>query len=117
MLVDHLGDSVGLALAEQGRGPRGAQAEGAAADDLDADRLGQPFRLVEARLGRAQVPAAAVVRQGKDGPLAARDPGIIVAIEDAQAELPWVAPSPAPSLSLPPRSSACAGWRVETACL
>ena len=90
----------------------------AATDDVDADCLRQAFRFVEAGVGRAEVPGAAVIGQGQHGAFAAADPGFVAAIEDAQVALP----SPAPSLSTSPpcppaRSSACAGWRVEIACL
>lgn len=119
MLLDQFGNRFRLALAEQGGGPRSTQPEGTAADDVDADRLGQAFRLVEPRLGAAQVPAGTVVGQGQDSALAARDPGFLVTVENAQAALPSSAPAPSSSASpaWPPRSSAWAGCSVDTACL
>jgi hypothetical protein len=109
MLLHHFRNGFGLSLSEQGRRACRPQPESFTADDLDPDGFGQAFCFIEPRLGRAQILAAAVIGQGKDGTLAARNPGFVVTIEDAQP----ASPSPSP----PPRSSAWAGWRVDTACL
>jgi hypothetical protein len=94
ILCHHLGDRLGLPLAEQGRGPWSAQPECAAVEDVDANRLRQARSLVEARVDAAQVFRRPVVGQGEDGALAARDSSFIAAVEDAQDAFPSVAGSP-----------------------
>ena len=74
MLAGELGDFLDLALAEQGRRPDLAQPECLARDDLDADRLGKPLRLVEPRLGwSGECPSPTGSGTTSDRALAARD--------------------------------------------
>ena len=56
MLLCKRGDLFDLALAEQGRGPDRAQPERALGGDHHADRLGQPFGLLDPRFDRAPRP-------------------------------------------------------------
>ena len=106
-----LGDLLDLALAEQGRGPDRAQPERLRRDDFDADRLGEPLRFLDPRLGRAPRALARQLGHDDDRPLAARDLGRAIAVEFVQ-----VSP-PRPRALLGARLSGCAGCRVEIACL
>jgi hypothetical protein len=106
---DRLGDQLGLALAEQRRRARAADAEMELVDDLDADRFGKPRRLVEARRdvaprGRAEI------GQRDDGAGAAGE---------VRFRAPVEAGAQAPSSSSPAstRLSGLRGCTVEIACL
>ncbi len=106
LLADQVGNGLGLPLAEQASRPRRAQLEGAPVDNFDADGLGEPLRLVEPCLDRAQLPALEIVGKDQDGTFAAGDSGFVAAIEDAQLDAPSAS---LPAACSPARSSACAG--------
>jgi hypothetical protein len=109
LALQNAGDPLHLSLAEQGGRARPAYLEVELLDDVDADRLGETRRLVEARLDVARIVVAAEIREGDDGSGAARKFGVGIAIENAQA----ADSSSSWSMKLTGRS----GWTVETACL
>ncbi len=114
MLPGKRRDLFDLALAEQGRGPDRAQAEGTLAGDDHADRLGQPLGLLGAGFSRAPRRLTGQLRNHDQGAFAARDLDRAVAVELIQAPIPLGRPRLARPRS---RLSACSGWRVEIACL
>jgi hypothetical protein len=106
--LDGGGDLLGLALAEQGRGPRRANPEVELAGDVDADRLGKARRLVETRL---DIPAGrgAAIGKSDDGACAAGEIRLVTVESGGQALCS--------SSCASTRSSGLSGCTVEMACL
>jgi len=96
MLLGQRRHLLDLALAEQGRGPDRAQAEGALRCNDNADRLGQPLCFLDSRVGRAPRGLAGQLRNDDQGAFAARDLDRAIAIEIIQGPLPLRFPRPPP---------------------
>ena len=96
-----------LALAEQACWPNLAQFECPTRDDLDADRLGEPYGFLDPRLDRANGPFPNSFRHSNERAFAARYSPVIGTIEDAQ-------PSSSACVS-PARLSGWPGCMVEIA--
>ena len=107
-----LGDLLDLALAEQRRGPDRSNAKRLCGNYVDADRLGEAFRLFDSRVRGPPRPFFGKLRNYDDRAFAPRDLRFAMAVI-------FVQDSSSEGLSLGSASnlSGCAGWSVESACL
>ena len=111
LLLSGLRDLFDLPLAEQRRGPDRSDTKWPRGNNVDANRLREAFRFLDAPLGRTPGGLPRQFGNRNDRAFAARDLDCAIAVELVQDAAPSSASGSAPRLS------GFAGCSVEIACL